>query len=423
MRFHNSLLAFAVVPALALAGADPLPPAPPVEALVAQALERAPSLAAARERISAAAAVVEAVAVLPDPMLEVMIDNVGPTPWTVGEQEMSMVGVSYLQPLLYPGKRDARRASAAAEVVVREADFAALQRRLALEVRRNYAALYRLDREVVALAAARELLDLLAATVSARYAVGEVDQGAVLKAQLQQSRLAERLDDLAAERAGLVAGLNALRDLPGDQPLGVVAALPHVEPPPQPWDEAVTAGAPGIAVLRHEVAAAERQVDLARVEVKPNLLAGAGVSYRGDFDPLVSLRFGIELPVRRDAHQRARLAAAERDAERLRAELRAAEADARGAAARLAAEWRQAGNQIGRYDQAILPQTSAAVDAARASYLAGRGDFSTVLEDFRSWLDARVQLARREADRFVVWAELEALLPEPAADPAQEVNS
>ena len=57
-----------------------------------------------------------------------------------------------------------------------------------------------------------------------------------------------------------------------------------------------------------------------------------------------------------------------------------------------------------------MPQTSAAVDAARSAYLAGRGDFSTVVEDFELWLEARTELARREADRFATWAELEAVL-------------
>lgn len=423
MKIHVTTTVLALLPALAFAGADPLPPAPPVEALVSQALERAPSIAAARERVAAAAAVIDTAAVLPDPMLEVSVDNMGLTSWTVGKEEMSMVGVSYLQPLLYPGKRDARRASAAAEVAPREAEVAALRRRVALEVRLAYSALYTLDREAASLGAARELLDLLNATVTARYTVGEVDQGAVIKAQLEQTRLEERFDDLAAERAALVARLNVLRDLPGPEPLGVVAALPPVGPPSQPWDQAIAEGSPEVAVLQQELAAAERRVEMARAELKPNLLAGAGLAYRGDYDPAVSLRFGIELPVHRDANQRARLAGTERDVARLEAELRAAEAEARGAAARLAADWQRANAQLERYREAILPQTSAAIDAARASYLTGRGDFSTVLEDFRAWLDARVELARREAGRYAVWAELEALLPEPASSAAQEVDS
>jgi outer membrane protein TolC len=81
----------------------------------------------------------------------------------------------------------------------------------------------------------------------------------------------------------------------------------------------------------------------------------------------------------------------------------------------LQADWRRAEKQIVRYRQAIIPQSSAAVDAARSSYLAGRGDFSTVVEDFRMWLEARSGLARREADRFVTWAELDALLGAPSS--------
>jgi len=54
-------------------------------------------------------------------------------------------------------------------------------------------------------------------------------------------------------------------------------------------------------------------------------------------------------------------------------------------------------------------RASAALDSARASYLAGRGDFSTLVEDFQLWLTARVDLARREAQGYTAWAELEEL--------------
>jgi hypothetical protein len=44
-----------------------------------------------------------------------------------------------------------------------------------------------------------------------------------------------------------------------------------------------------------------------------------------------------------------------------------------------------------------------------------------VIEDFNLWLEARVQLARREADRFTAWAELQQLVhgPEAAAVPSE----
>ena len=104
------------------------------------------------------------------------------------------------------------------------------------------------------------------------------------------------------------------------------------------------------------------------------------------------------------------------------AELRDSEAEARAEAARLAAQWQRSEKQIQRYQQAIVPQTSAAIDAARSSYLSGRGDFLTVVDDFNRWLDARVQLASREAERFSTWAELEALIVSPAGSQSGKEN-
>ena len=82
---------------------------------------------------------------------------------------------------------------------------------------------------------------------------------------------------------------------------------------------------------------------------------------------------------------------------------------ARAEAARLEAEWQRADGQVARYEQTIVPRSSMAFDAARSSYLVGRGDFSTVIEDFDLWLEARTGLARREADRFATWAEVQAV--------------
>jgi outer membrane protein TolC len=85
-------------------------------------------------------------------------------------------------------------------------------------------------------------------------------------------------------------------------------------------------------------------------------------------------------------------------------------ADVRAQIARLAYEWQAAGEQIARYRTAILPQNSAAFDATRSSYLAGRGDFVSVLEEFRRWIEVRIELASREADRYAARTRLEALL-------------
>jgi outer membrane protein TolC len=321
-----------------------------------------------------------------------------------------MVGPEVWQSLPYPGKREARRQVARAEVGVRADELAQLRRALSAEVRTLYARIWALDRERGALDAAAELLDMLAATAAARYGVGETEQEAVIKAQLEVTRLGERRDDLIGERASLVAGLNRLLDQPGRAALGEVEALPAVAPPPLPWEEAALAGSSEVAVRRAGVVAAERRLDAARLDLRPDFSTGAGVGLRGGLDPVVTLRFGVEWPLWRKTKQEPMIRAAEHELGMARAQLRDAEAMTRAEAARLQAEWERAGNQLVRYREALVPQTSAAVDAARFAYLAGRGDFSTVVEDFELWFEARTELARREADRFATWAKLEALV-------------
>ncbi len=380
-----------------------------VDALVREALQRAPSLAAARARLAAAREMVAPAGALPDPMAELMLTDVGFPRWSVGGDAMSMLGPEFRQALPYPGKRAARRAAAAAEAAARGAELEALRREVIAQVRTMYARVYALDKERETLAAAQELLDLLAATVAARYAVGEAEQEAVVKAQLARSRLGERLDDLDAERAALVAGLNRLLDRPGHTPLGEVEALPPVSPPGDDWGALAAAASPAVALRQAEVAAAQGRLEVARLELKPDLRAAGAFGYRSGFDPAVTLRFGVEWPLWRRQKQEPMLRAAERELEMAHAELRDAEAVARAEAARLRAGWERVERQLRRLREAIVPQSSAAIDAARASYLAGRGDFSTVIEDFQLWLDARTQLARREAERFVIWAELDRL--------------
>jgi len=395
--------------------------APLVEALVAQALERSPTLDALEARLDAAREMVAPAGALPNPMAEAVLQNIGVDDFTLGDEEMSMLSLEVRQALLWPGKRAAARSSATSRTEVEAARLELARRTVAAEVRALYARLYAADRERQALAASAELLDLLAETVAARYAAGGAEQEAVIKAQLQGSRVAERLDDVAAERSRLVAGLNRLLDQPGGAPLGEVVALPPLTFPGGSWEELAAANAPTVAVAARAVDDAMRRLELARLDLKPNLSAGAGLGYRGGLDPALMLRFGAEIPFAREEKQKPAIRAAEHELTMAQAELRDATAVARAEAARLEAERQLADRQLLRYREAIVPQTSAAVDAARASYLAGRGDFSTVIEDFELWLAARAEVARREADRFEIWAQLEALVaPAPATEGESE---
>jgi outer membrane protein, heavy metal efflux system len=383
---------------------------PSVDSFIAEVLARSPSLRAMKENLSASAEAAKGAGALPDPMIGLMLQDVRFPGWTVGKEEMSMVGIEAAQSLPWPGKTKARTAAAGGEVAIREGELEALANNLIVQVRTVWGRIYAQDQERAALLASREVLRLLAASTTARYSSGQGDQEAVIKAGLAQTRLEERLTDLRAERIGLVASLNALRDRPAADTLGEIRELPSIVPPTDSRLPESTSVAPEVAVRRAAVRAAELRASAARSELWPNLSTGAAYGWRKQRTPVVTLRLGLEIPLWQGSKQRRMIKSAEHEAEMARAEMRGSEADARAEAASLTADWDRAEAQVRRYQNAILPQSRAAFEAARASYLTGGGDFSAVIDDFLIWLDAQAALAERQSDRYATWAKLDALL-------------
>jgi cobalt-zinc-cadmium efflux system outer membrane protein len=396
--------------------------APPVEELVAKALAGAPSLAARRARLEAARLAVQAAEVPPDPTVEFEYRDGGFPKWTVGSDPMSMIGASVRQPLLTKGRKAARHAAALAEVDVRSAQAGQSAADLATAVRTAYANLYAIDRERAILDDSREIAHLLAETAMARYASGGTDQATVLRAQVEQTRVSQRAVDLEAERTAVVVSINRLVNQAPDTPLGEVRSLP--EPPPPAGSLArlpdmAARNAPEVSVRQADVAAAARRVEMARSELHPNYTVGGSLYWQGGVDRLASVTFGIEWPARKNRKQLPLLASSERDLEAARHDLDDASAGMRAEAARLVADIERDETQIAEYRSALLPQSAAAFDAVRSSYLTGSGDFSSVLDEFRRWTDARVQLASLEAGRFALRSQLDALVnPAGRGDPS-----
>ncbi|HXU30340.1 MAG TPA: TolC family protein [Thermoanaerobaculia bacterium] len=428
----------------------PVAPAPPIEVLIAEALARNPEIRAAEARSQAALATARPAGILPGPMFETYLDDESFPRYTVGTSEFSLLGLEFRQPLPHPARRRAERAAAASEAGIPGVAAVLAIRRVAAGVRGSYARIFALDRADEAWRAGRELLDLVAATAANSYGAGQGGQGEVARAQLERLHAEERRIEIAAERRAAEAELGRWLGRSGPAAIGPIDALPPLPPrfqaAPEPGaaagapaiPEAVTdrtaappahgiggetgaadpsaravAAAPEVQLRRAELAAAERRAALAGLAGKPDFSTGAGIGTRGGLDPMVALRFGVQLPSWRNARAVALAAAAQSEVEAARADLRAAEIDAQAQAARLAAEVARSGEIAYHLEQALLPQARFAFDAARSDYLAGRGDLSGALAAFTAWIDARADLAQAQAARYSAATELAALLGPP----------
>ncbi len=383
------------------------------DAIEVAALERAarlgsPVLQAARARAQEALVLAEAAGVRGDPELALWVRNALPDFTDTAERPLA-VEVEVLQPVRWPGKRDALQALAAAETQAALVAVVVAEQNLVGEVRRTFADLYAADREQRSLAEAHELLELLHATASARFASAQGDALAVLEAEIAQDEHDQNLDVVfsrfQAARAQLAALTGAVAEsLPlrvGELPEPIFA----VREGPLPFDDR----APTVQAARLRLAAVESRLDAARLGLKPDFGVGGGFLWPEGGNPELTFRFGMELPFLRSRRLGPQVTALESAAAAARADVAAAEVAGGAAAVRLGAERDRLERSLVRLAGAIVPRTSAALDSARNGFLNGEVTFALLLELFNDWFHARIELANVEAERYAVWAESQAL--------------
>ena len=374
------------------------------------ALERSPELARAAARVEAARARAEGAAAPGDPTLEVWARNVLPE-LTDREETASAVEVEIVQPVRYPGKRQAAEASAAGEVAAAEAGLLAARTEILFQVRAAFADLVAADREQRTLGDSHDLLDLMVATARSRFGTTQEPALAVLEAELAIDEHDLTLEEAFSRFLAMRARVASLAGLdPKSVPL-LVGALPAVSFPvaegPLPYD----GESPRLRAFRARVEAAERRVEAAKLDLKPDFGVGGGFHWPEGDNPALTAKVGVDLPFFRKRRMGPRLHAAEAELSEARAALAGEEIAVKYDSTRLGAERDRYERTMKRLAGSVVPRSSAALDAARIAFLNEQIPFSRLLDMQRDWFHARVELAVAEAARFRIWAEAQKLRP------------
>ena len=402
---------WATLAALPVRGAESIE----IEALERAARAGSPVLEAARARARAAWVLAEAAGVRGDPELELWVRNAFPDLTRSADRSVA-VEIEIVQPVRWPGKRGALQAVAAAETNAAAFELVLAEQELVGQLRRTFAELYAADREQRTLAEAHELLELLQATATARFSAAQEGSLTVLEAQLAKDEHDQLLDVVFSRFQAARAKLAALAGVrPESLPLRV-GALPEpsfaVREGPLPFGKE----APSTRAAALRLVVAERRVDAARLDLKPDFGVGGGFLWAAGENPEATLKLGMELPFLRRRRLGPEVAAMESSVAASRADLAAVEVTGFAEAVRLGAERDRLERSLARLVGAIVPRTSVAIDAARIAFLNGEIPFSRLLELFNDWYHARIELSSAEAARYAVWAESQALAGVPLAD-------
>ncbi|MBM4131988.1 TolC family protein, partial [bacterium] len=376
-----------------------------IDSLVAQALRRAPALAAAAADIATLSEQVPAAGALPDPMVMLGATGENYPGAGLGRDPMAMASLEVTQAIPWPGKRSLRTAAAAAMVPAGEARLEMERRALAADVRELWAGLFATDVALGSLRRVLALFDVLEPQALARYETGAGAQADWLALRRERLGLESAVETERARREGLLARLGAaLADT-----TAAAQARPDLLPPIAAAPPTDGAGFAAVAMAEAEATAAGAEAAAARRESRPDLLVGAEYGWRDALAPMLTARVGLELPLWKGRKQEAlaRAAAARRTSATLTAAAARLEADAE--VRELAARQRAAASAAARLRDRVVPLLELAAESARARYLAAGADATALVVARKDLAEARTELAREEAEAWAAAARLLAL--------------
>ncbi len=398
MRMHVPMALALAATAWAQAPFPPLPiaspaassPDPVLDDLIRDALERSPDLAKSSDLIAAERERVPQARALPDPTLSLGIQNDGFNKLQVGEMETSYYQVMVTQPFYWPGKRGVKADVARLGAEVSEANLGRERLTLRADVKRAYYGLLLARDQQHLLDLQSPLFQQAEVIARTRYEVGQGSQVDLLRAQLARTRLSQTRLALESEERTALANLNRLRAMPPETPIPTTQGLGKL-PDPAPIQTETTQDpalqeSPELNSARVGMKQAERSLDLARLNRRPDFTLSAGVMPRGGLDPMWTLNVGITLPVW-SKHKQQRIVAEQewrRKAQgsqieglghllKERIHERAARLDSALAMLRL-------------YREGILVQSEGAFKASLAQYETGKAPFTSVLESLNGWI-------------------------------------
>ncbi len=376
-----------------------------------------PDIKVARQRWEAAKAVVPQVQTLPDPKLQ------------IGYQRMPMVeplqGAMYglAQEIPFPGKLRLRGEVATRESERFEQEYVATRLRLIARLKQAYFDLHFIHKGIEIVERNKLLLLQFEKTAKARYSVGQAAQQDIFRAQVEISRVLDRLAVLEQQKESLHAELNRLLNRPPAGPLGTPEEI-HVTLLTVPLPDLSQRAEDFSPILRASVKGVERgeqAVSLARRQYFPDFDINA-VGLRNDRinDNGYQVMLGIKIPLWYETKQRQGVKEAAAGLSSAREEFTATRQEVLFQVKDSFVQAQRAERLVMILRDAIIPQATLALRAAQASYAVGKVDFLTLLNSLLTLQDSELELHGEMVSHEKALARLEAITGGPLTGVAQE---
>lgn len=377
--------------------------------LLKQALERNPKIKSAGFESGAMSFRIPQEKSLPDPMVGFTLKNMGFPEFTLGQEVMSGAGISFSQPIPFPGKLRLKGEIAGKAFERSKEVQNAVVLGVLKDVKIAYFELYALHKSIAILREQKAFLQRALDLTETKYSVGDGVQSEVLKAQVEISRMDEMITPMAEMIKSLQAQINLLLDFPADRPLGVPQDQ-GVENLPVSLEDIKKAAAeysPMVKEASLMIEEGDKMVAFARKDLSPNFVVGAGWEFKGQLPSMWEVMVGFEIPLYRRTKQSKMLEESLVRLESSKSGLISTKNDVTLMVTENYLKARSAESLIKLYRDSIIPQASLTVESSLASYQVNKTDFLALLTDINTHFSYQMAYYRELAELWSSIARLE----------------
>lgn len=388
-----------------------------LQSLVQEVEAASPELKAARQRWEAAKAVVPQVQTLPDPRLQFGYQRMPMTDPLQG----AMYGFG--QEIPFPGKLSLKGDIAQREAERIEQEYNATRLRLIATLKEAYYSLHFIHKSIEIVERNKALLMQFEKTAKARYSVGQAAQQDVFRAQVEISRVLDRLAVLDQQKESLHAAINRLLNRPPAGPLGTpeeiqttILTIPLPE-----LSRRTEAFSPALMASAKSVDRSEQTVALARRQYYPDFdVTALGLRNDRINDNGYQVMLGIKIPLFYETKQRQGVREAQAGLAGAREDLTATKQDLLFQVKDGFVQAQRAERLITILRDAIIPQATLGLQAAQAGYAVGKVDFLTLLNSLLTLQESQLELHGEMVSHERAVARLEAVTGGPLSPMREE---
>ena len=258
-----------------------------------------PRLNQPRRPLAASKAAVPAAGALPDPTIkfESMGHLIPPTLMKGDPSSARTYGIE--QDIPFPGKRGLKENIASAEAKAKDWNHELVHLKVTSELKQAFFDLFLIHKSIETLLKNKDLLENFEHIAESRYQVGQTSQQDVLKAQVEISKVLDKLLVQGQKKRIVEAKINSLLYRPAEVPVGTPAEFKKAELAYslEELTQLALSGSPELQAKESEIAGRQYGVELAQKNYYPDFALGFTYFERDQNPPMYAPMISATVPL------------------------------------------------------------------------------------------------------------------------------